>query len=117
MNWLRSLAPCALALLASCGSFDAIDLREFAAESEFELTANEAPQYAEPVSLVYTSVSGFYLFGSVPIISATMRDCLRKIVKRARKLGADGVANIEIIENPASFFTLESVWPFPWTAL
>lgn len=116
MHCLRAWAILTLGLLASCRSFDEINLTKWGEENEFELTQNEAPQYAEPISLVYTGVYGFYLFGALPIVSATMEDCLHEIVNKARSLGADGVAHLEVKENPASFFSLESAWPFPWTA-
>ena len=106
-----------LLLLASCSSVDHAAFDRYQKESSMALTQGDAPAGAEPLSLVYSSKSGFYLFAILPIVKADLTEALDLLVAEARKLGADGIAHLQISYKPASLIGFET-WPipFPWVA-
>lgn len=113
----RSAAIIAMSLasLTSCTSIESLDLTEWQLQSGLQLTQNEAPADATPLRLVSAHRSGFYLLGLLPIFPAHFDHCVERIVEDAKSAGADGVANIRMRYEPASFFSLaEPV--FPWMA-
>ena len=109
-----------LALLLACTgcwSIDSADLVAIGAEHELALTEAElGPEVIDAIASVHVAKNGFYLFGLAPIVRVSLDEAIDELAERARRLGADGVCNIDYTlspPNPLKFV----VFPIPdWGA-
>lgn len=95
-----------LALLASapaCTSYEAADLRPYLEKQEFPVTQGPAPADSESVAIMAVQDTGFYLLGVAPIVPVSLDACVRELVREAKKVGGEGVAEVEVSYTPASF--------------
>ncbi len=116
----RAAAAGMLALslsLSACSSIDQAAFARYQARSPIKLSQQDAPAGVEPLGLVWSQSTGFYLLGLLAIVPADLETALDLLVESARDLKADGIARIRIDYKPASFFSFDS-WPvpFPWFA-
>ena len=114
---LRSLLVSLAALLAASGtSIEQVDLESDLRDADFAMSAHDPPPDASPLSVVAVYQTGFYLFGVVPFCPVQLEDCVEQLAKRAKAMGADGVANMQLEYLPASFFKFV-LFPIPdWSA-
>lgn len=92
-------------LLASCTWIDSAKFSDFRTEGGLEVTQGAAPEGAKPISTIYASRSGWYLFSLIPIVSAELPDAMKLFVEEAQRHGADGVAHVKVEIRLSSFFT------------
>src|SRR5882672_8058682 len=100
------LVGCGLvSLLASCSWIDSAKFADFRTEGGLEMTQGGPPEGSKPISTIYASRSGWYLFSLIPIVSAELPDAMKLFVEEAQRHGADGVSNIKVEIRLSSFFT------------
>jgi len=109
---MRPILPCLLlALCSACTSFEDIDLRPVLEKQHFPIVQGPVPQNGETVGLIAVENSGFYLFGLVALCAVSLEECVDKMIERAHRVGADGIAEVRMTYNPASFLHFSGVWP------
>ena len=113
-KWLRTVLL--VQALPACTVYEAMDLRPYLDKQEFPVTQGAVPVDAATVGLVAVQDSGFYAFGCVPIVPIRLEVCVETLVREARKVGGDGVAEVQMIYEPASFFTLSAILIPDWFA-
>jgi hypothetical protein len=112
---VRSLPALSLLCLGACTYSDHNLFAQVQEQGKIELTQGAGPADVEPISTLYVSRSGVYLFAVVPIVRADLETALLDLVESARRLGADGVSHIKVNYQPAELFKLTLTdWPFPW---
>ena len=112
---MRSWIAVPLLLLGACTFSDHNLFAQVQEQGKIELTQGAGPTEVEPLSTLYVSRSGVYLFSILPIVRADLETALLDLVEAARKLGADGVSHIKVNYQPAELFKLTLTdWPFPW---
>jgi hypothetical protein len=109
LSWL-------LVLCQGCTVHEAIDLRPYLEKQSFPVTQGAVPTGATTVGLVVVQDSGFYVFGFVPIVSIRLEACVDTLVREAKNFGGDGVAEVQMVYEPASFLTLSSLIIPDWFA-
>ena len=100
----------------ACTSIEQVNLEEYLVDAGLTMTARDAPHGATPLTVVAVHQTGFYLFGALPIVSVTLEDCVKKLADRARGMGADGVANLQLDYRPASLFKFAALYIPDWSA-
>jgi hypothetical protein len=80
------------------------------------VTQGAVPAGATTVGLVVVQDAGFYVFGFVPFVPIRLEACIDTLVREARKFGGDGVAEVQMIYEPASFLTLSALIIPDWFA-
>ncbi len=116
MKKLLHLAVLVPLFCTSCFSIDTVDLDRQLRENDIYLTEDQAPDGAYPLSTIAIEQGGWYLLGLWGVTKVSLEDCMRAMVKRAKKMNADGVADIKIEYHPASFWRF-SPFPLPdWSA-
>jgi hypothetical protein len=100
-----------LAVSAACTSFEDVDLRPLLEKQHFPIVQGPVPPGGETVGLIAVENSGFYLFGLVALCAVSFEECVDVMITRGRKLGADGIAEVRMTYNPASFLHFSGVWP------
>ena len=103
-------------LCTACFSMDTVDLDRQLRENEVYLTEDPAPDGAYPLTSIAVEQVGWYLLGMWGVSEISLEQCVQSLVDRARRMEADGVANIRVEYRPASFFRF-SIFPIPdWSA-
>ena len=113
----RIILGAALALCTgACTSIEQVNLENYLVGQKMTMSANEAPPEASPLTVVAVHQTGFYLFGLIPLVEVTLEDCVQRLAKRAHELGADGISDMSLVYEPASFFKF-AAFPLPdWSA-
>lgn len=118
----RNTIPTLLALAVLCAgstgcfSCERADLTRYAKEQNFPVTTTEPPAGATLIGIAHIEQDGFYLLGFIPMVSVSLQRCLDRLVDNAKKMGADGVADLSHRVNPADVLKF-SVFPLPdWSA-
>jgi hypothetical protein len=106
----------ALLTLPGCYSCEQADITRYLTREGFPLATEPPPAQAESLGLVHAEETGFYLVGYFPLVRASLQGCLDRLLRSARALGADGVADLRYEVSPARLFKF-SVFPVPdWSA-
>ena len=118
----RSRLPPVLALTVlfagstGCFSYDQADLTRYAREQNFPVSPEPPPTGTTVIGIAHIEQDGFYILGSIPILSVSLQSCLDEMVKAAKKIGADGMADVCYRINSADVLKF-SVFPLPdWSA-
>lgn len=109
-----SLSCLLLGLLPACTSYEALDLRPYLEQQQFPVTQGPVPDGAETVGLCVVQDSGFYILGIVPIVPVSMDACVHALVREAKKVGADGVAEVQMEYRPPGFLILSATFLSDW---
>jgi len=118
----RGAARALLALLAlgiaACASTEAADYAAISKQTGVALSVEPAPESTRPMAMVFADDSGLYLFGVLPLRTVSVDGCARGLAEVARRLGADGVADITVKYRKAAplAFGGETFFAFPWVA-
>ncbi len=102
----------------SLGFFANVDRVDYAVYEErygLDLSQQAVPADAKAIGLVVAQQEGLYLLGAIPLIRASLDQCIDRIANQARHLGADGVAGLNPDFDPAVFLTFKS-FPLQWSA-
>jgi hypothetical protein len=105
---------CLWLALPACTCYGVVDLRELLERQDFPLTQGEPPPGSETIGFLAARDNGFYLFGILPLMPMSFDDCVGKIVRAAKELGADGIAYIDIHYEPASVMSLTAILLPDW---
>ncbi|MEM7203445.1 MAG: hypothetical protein AAF628_24490 [Planctomycetota bacterium] len=112
----RVAATLAALALASCTSFEEVDVENYLTGLTLEMSTAPAPPEAAPLNVVAIYKSGFYLLGYLPIVGVRLGDCMRRMAEHAKQLGADGIADLRVVYEPASLLKF-AAFPIPdWSA-
>ena len=114
---IKPAAALTLALLASaCVTTNEADLHAYFRQRGLEVTQGQAPDGAEPLEVISYYKSGFYLFGSIPMVPVHLEGAVDWITARAAEMEADGIAHLDFQYDPASLFKF-SIFPIPdWSS-
>jgi hypothetical protein len=114
-----TLALLFCACLGSCYAADSGRLDRYLGWREpegFLLTAGEEPPGTAPLALVSAQLNGWYLLALVPIVPVSLELGVEMLAAEARRIGADGVAHIQMLYQPP-YAVRFSVFPVPdWSS-
>lgn len=115
-RWSLSLLLAAVPVLGSCTSYEALDLRPYLDQQQFPVSQGPMPADAEAVGFTVVQDTGFYLLGIAPLVPVSLDDCVHALVREARKVGGDGVAEVTIQYSPASLLNFTVILLPDWFA-
>ena len=105
-----------LVVATSCVTTDEANLVGHFKKRGLNVTADDAPEGAQPIKMISYYKSGFYLVGCIPVVPIYLEDAVDYMAERAHRLGADGVAHLSFEYDPAALFKF-TVFPIPdWSA-
>jgi hypothetical protein len=102
--------------LSGCYACDRADITRYAAEQGFAVSTEPPPAHSESLGLVHAEETGFYFVGLFPIVRSTLQSCVDRLLREAREIGAEGLADVRYEVNPAQLLKF-TVFPLPdWTS-
>jgi hypothetical protein len=104
------------AAVPACTSFEAVDLRPYLEKQDIPVTQGPAPADSESVGIMAVQDTGFYLLGVAPFVPVSLDACVRELVREAKRLGGEGIAEVEIVYAPASLLNFTVILLPDWFA-